>query len=72
MFYGSRRYSASYRTGKKKILRLIAQGLSNKEIALKLGIKPVTVEFHIKNLFSKLNVHSRVEAAVLAEKSGLA
>ncbi len=54
-----------------RVLQLAAQGLTNKKIASNLGIKPVTVEFHVKNIFRKLNVSSRVEAVVLAEKTGL-
>ena len=54
-----------------EVLRLAAKGLSNKEIAHSLGIKERTVEFHIGNLFRKLGVASRVEAAVWAKERGL-
>ncbi|MFX3635575.1 MAG: LuxR C-terminal-related transcriptional regulator [Candidatus Pristimantibacillus sp.] len=46
----------------KKVLLLIAGGLSNKEIALHLNIKSETVKFHIKNVYRKLEVNSRVQA----------
>lgn len=46
------------------ILELIAQGLSNKMIARKLDIAESTVKVHVKHLLKKLNLKSRVEAAV--------
>ncbi|MBL4942186.1 MAG: two-component system response regulator NarL [Colwellia sp.] len=47
-------------------LKLIASGNSNKEIARKLGITEATVKVHNKNLFKKLELKSRVEAAMWA------
>lgn len=47
------------------VLRLIATGLSNKQIAAQLFISEETVKVHIRNLLRKLNVHSRVAATVL-------
>lgn len=47
------------------VLRLIATGLSNKQIAGRLFISEETVKVHIRNLLRKLNVHSRVAATVL-------
>ncbi|MGG4610259.1 two-component system response regulator NarL [Providencia sp. Me31A] len=46
------------------ILELISQGLSNKMIARKLDIAESTVKVHVKHLLKKLNLKSRVEAAV--------
>jgi two-component system, NarL family, nitrate/nitrite response regulator NarL len=43
--------------------RLIDQGLSNKEIAVRLGIEVATVKNHVHNLLEKLHVHRRAEAA---------
>ena len=48
-----------------EILKLVANGLSNSEIGNKLYISTRTVENHISTIFSKLNIHSRVEAAAL-------
>ncbi len=48
----------------KEVLRLIAKGQSNKMIARKLGITEGTVKVHVKNLLHKLDLRSRVEAAV--------
>ena len=61
-------------TGRElEILRLIATGLSNKVIGAELDISEGTVKVHVKNLLRKLNVRSRVEAAVWAlTKGGLA
>lgn len=47
-------------------LKLIAAGKSNKDIANKLGITEATVKVHVKNLLKKLQLKSRVEAAVWA------
>lgn len=55
----------------KDILRLIAEGLSNKMIGRKLDISDGTVKVHVKHLLKKLNLHSRVEVAVWAVEGGL-
>jgi two-component system nitrate/nitrite response regulator NarL len=47
-------------------LKLIAAGKSNKDIANKLGIAETTVKVHVKNLFKKLGLKTRVEAALWA------
>lgn len=47
------------------VLRLIAAGLSNKEIASELDISVNTVQVHARHVFEKLHVRSRVEAAML-------
>jgi two-component system, NarL family, nitrate/nitrite response regulator NarL len=49
-----------------QILQLVAQGLSNRVIARRLNISEGTVKVHVKHLLKKLNLHSRVEAAVWA------
>jgi len=53
-----------------EVIRLVAEGLSNKEIGQLLAISPRTVNFHLDNLFAKLNVRSRTEAAILALRQG--
>jgi two-component system nitrate/nitrite response regulator NarL len=50
----------------KEILEHIAEGQSNKVIARELDISDGTVKLHVKSILRKLNVHSRVEAAVMA------
>lgn len=52
-----------------KILELIADGKSNKLIARDLNIAESTVKVHVKHLLKKLNLRSRVEAAVWADRS---
>lgn len=47
-----------------EILECLAEGMNNKTIARKLGISDTTVKVHIKNLLRKLNLTSRLEAAV--------
>lgn len=54
-----------------EILGLLAEGQSNKVIARNLGISDGTVKLHVKAILRKLNVHSRVEAAVLAVEHGM-
>lgn len=54
-----------------EVLRMLASGSSNRVIGEKLGIAEGTVKVHVKNLFSKLGLHNRVEAVVWAmEKLG--
>jgi ATP/maltotriose-dependent transcriptional regulator MalT len=53
------------------ILTLIAEGLSNKEIARNLYIGPETVKSHIKNVFNKLGVERRAQAVSRAQTLGL-
>ncbi len=53
------------------VLRLIAEGLSNKMIARRLDISDGTVKVHVKHLLKKLDLRSRVELAVWAVQEGL-
>ena len=53
------------------ILRGIARGQSNKEIARTLGIAETTVKIHVQHILRKLDVSSRVHAAVIASEHGL-
>ena len=55
----------------KEILCLLAEGQSNKVIARNLGITDGTVKLHVKAILRKLEVHSRVEAAVIAVEQSL-
>lgn len=58
------RNDASLTNREQQILELLSKGLSNKHIARKLDIVEGTVKVHVKNLLKKLNLRSRVEAAV--------
>jgi len=52
------------------VLRLVGQGLSNKQIGKKLFISDRTVQAHLSNIFSKLSVSSRTEAVMHAVRKG--
>ncbi len=54
-----------------EVLKLLATGLSNKEIAARLGVVVGTVKIHVANIFSKLGVSDRTQALVVAVKRGL-
>lgn len=54
-----------------EIVRMIADGLGNKEIASKLGISDHTVKFHISSVFAKLGASNRAEAVTLGIRHGL-
>ncbi|MEJ2448015.1 MAG: response regulator transcription factor [Anaerolineales bacterium] len=54
-----------------EVLSLVVDGQTNREIAFNLEISEKTVEKHLHNVFKKLAVSSRVEAAVLAVEEGL-
>lgn len=53
------------------VLRLVAQGLSNKEIALSLDVGIKTVKTHVSNILAKLGIASRTQAALYAARIGL-
>ncbi|MCC5857508.1 MAG: alpha/beta fold hydrolase [Ectothiorhodospiraceae bacterium] len=55
----------------QEVLRLIAEGMTNKEIARTLGISPGTVERHVTNIYGKMAVRGRAEAAMRAVQLGL-
>lgn len=54
-----------------ELLRLVASGLSNEEIAARLFISLSTAKWHVRNVFDKLGVHSRTQAAARARELGL-
>lgn len=54
-----------------EVLRLVTKGLSNREIAGKLFISPGTAKTHVHNLYGKLGVRNRIEAATRAKELGL-
>ncbi|HEY6540193.1 MAG TPA: response regulator transcription factor, partial [Ktedonobacteraceae bacterium] len=54
-----------------EVLRLLARGLRNKEIASRLYVSERTVNFHLANIYQKLNVSGRTEALSKAHEQGL-
>ena len=52
-------------TREHEIALLVAQGLSNKEIAIELGISPWTVSAHLRRIFTKLDIGRRIELCLL-------
>ncbi len=54
-----------------EVLRLVAEGSSNKEIAWKLSISEHTVKFHLNSILSKMRAGSRTEAVMLGLRQGL-
>jgi NarL family two-component system response regulator LiaR len=60
-------------TGREiEVLRLVAQGQSNREISDLLTISEATVRTHVSNILTKLNLSSRTQAALYALREGLA
>lgn len=55
----------------QEVLRLVAEGLGNKEIAARLDISAHTVKFHVASVLAKLGAQSRTEAVSLGLRKGL-
>jgi len=55
----------------EEVLKLMSEGLRNKEIAVRLGVTERTATFHVGNVLAKLGADGRVEAIHLARKRGL-
>ena len=56
----------------REVLRLVAEGATNREIASSLYVSENTVGFHMKNILAKLHLKNRAQAAVFAIRAGLA
>jgi DNA-binding NarL/FixJ family response regulator len=55
----------------RAVLRLVAAGMANKQIARQLGISERTVKFHVTSILTKLNADNRAQAVALAVEKGL-
>lgn len=55
----------------RETLSWLAQGVSNKQIAREMDVAESTIKVHVQNILRKLNLHSRVQAAVYAVENGL-
>ena len=55
----------------REVVRLLAAGGTNREIAQELFLSPRTVDMHVRHILRKLDCHSRVEAAHRAHELGL-
>ena len=55
-----------------EVLRLLATGMSNKEVGSRLYLSPRTVERHIANIYRKINARGRADATAYALRHGLA
>lgn len=56
----------------REVINLIAEGLSNKEIAMRLGVATHTVKSHVRNVMEKLTLHSRLQIAAYAHAQATA
>jgi two-component system NarL family response regulator len=54
-----------------EVLRLVAEGKSNKEVAAQLGLSDGTVRIHLSHIFEKLGVHDRTHAVIQAIQRGI-
>jgi DNA-binding NarL/FixJ family response regulator len=52
-----------------KVVQLVSQGMSNREIAEKLNVSQRTIESHVSNMLNKTNLHNRTELARWAMES---
>ena len=68
---------SQYRTGKtlthrqNQVLGLVAQGLSNKQIAYEMGVSEATVKLHINALLRSVGATNRTQAVIMAQKMGI-
>jgi DNA-binding NarL/FixJ family response regulator len=68
---GAREEAPALSAREREVLRLIAEGLGNKQIAARLAISEHTVKFHVGSVFGKIGATSRAEAVVIGARRGL-
>jgi DNA-binding CsgD family transcriptional regulator len=69
--HGDAGLTGSLTDREREVLRLLARGLSNREIGAELFITPKTASVHVSNILGKLGAASRTEAAAIAHRDGL-
>ena len=57
-------FKAILTAAEERVLRLVSQSMTNREIASRLGISPATVKRHVENILRKLQMRNRIEAAI--------
>jgi DNA-binding NarL/FixJ family response regulator len=62
---------AAFTDREREVIRLVAGGLTNREIGREIFVSESTAKFHVRNVMRKLGVHSRAEVAYAAGKRGL-
>jgi len=67
---GSRSPAVELTAREREVLSLVVAGLANKQIARRLGISEKTVKGHLTNLFTRIGVTDRTQAALWAERTG--
>lgn len=55
----------------QRVLELLSLGKTNREIASRMCVCEDTVKYHLKNVYGKFGAHSRTQAVVIAQQSGL-
>ena len=66
-----RRFAAQFTERELDVIRLIGRGLDNQRMADALNVAPTTMRWHVRNVLEKLQVHSKLEAVVVATEMGL-
>jgi DNA-binding NarL/FixJ family response regulator len=66
-----RQWPADLTTREVEVLRLLARGMTNKEIAAELVISPKTAGTHVEHIYAKLGVGNRALASLFAARHGL-
>lgn len=61
---------AALTSRERQVLVLVAEGLTNKEIARQLSVSPATIKAHVERIIAKLGVSDRTQAAVLVARAG--
>jgi DNA-binding NarL/FixJ family response regulator len=65
------RVGAQFTARELDVLNLLAKGLDTSEMSKRLGIAPHTVEWHVRHVIEKLEVHSKLQAVIVAARIGL-